>query len=52
MQATDMRTMCGKTLLDGIPNSLLRDKYRSGSLEDIENHLGETKLRRLGQLEK
>jgi len=32
----------GKTLRDGIPNGLLRD--RTG-VEDIENHLGETRLR-------
>jgi len=38
--------MCGKTLRDGIPNGLLRDRTEA---EDIENHLGETSLR-LGTL--
>jgi len=42
MQAAEMRMMCGKTLCDGIPNGLFRD--RTG-VEDIENHLGETRLR-------
>jgi len=44
-----IRMMCGKTLRDGIPNGLLRD--RTG-VEDIENHLGETRLRWLGHLER
>jgi len=44
-----MRMMCGKTLRDGIPNGLLRD--RTG-VEDTENHLVETKLRWLGHLER
>jgi len=53
MQAAEMRMirmMCGtgKTLCDGIPNGLLRD--RTG-MEDIRNHVGETRLRWLGQLE-
>jgi len=46
MQAAEIRMMCGKTLRDGIPNGLLRD--RTG-VEDIANHLGETRLR-LGTL--
>jgi len=41
--------MCGKTLYDGIPNGLLRD--RTG-VENIENHLVEIKLRWLGHLER
>jgi len=41
--------MCGKTLRDGILNGLLRD--RTG-VEDIGNHLGETRLRWLGHLER
>jgi len=52
MQAVEMRmtrTMCGKTLRDGIPNGLLRD--RTG-VKDIENHLGETRLKWLGHLER
>jgi len=44
-----IRTTCGKTLRDGILNGLMRD--RTG-VEDIENHLGETWLRWLGQLER
>jgi len=50
MQAAEMRMirmMCGKTLRDGIPNGLLRDRTR---VEDIENLLGETRLRWLGHL--
>jgi len=45
MQAAEMRmikVMCGNMLRDGILNGLLRD--RTG-VEDIENHLGETRLR-------
>ena len=52
MQAAEMRMirmMCGKTLRDGIQNGLLRE--RTG-VEDIENHLGETRLRWLGHLER
>jgi len=49
MQSAEMRMMCGKTLRGGIPNGLLRD--RTG-VEDIRNHLGETRLRWLGHLEK
>jgi len=49
MQAAVMRMMCRKTLRDGIPNGLLRD--RTG-VEDIENHQGETRLRWLGHLER
>jgi len=45
MQAAEMRMMCVKTLCNGIPNGLLKD--RTG-VEDIENHLGETRLRWLG----
>jgi len=44
MQAAEMkmiRMVCGKTLRDGIPNGLLRD--RTGA-ENIENHQGETRL--------
>jgi len=44
-----MRMMCGKKLHGGIPNGLLRD--RTG-VEDIENHLEETRLRWLGHLER
>jgi len=50
MQAAEMRMvrmMCGKTLRDGIPNGLLRDRTK---VEDIGNHLGETSLRWLGNL--
>jgi len=43
-----IRMMCGKTLRDGIPNGLLRDRKE---VEDIENHLGEARLRWLGHLE-
>jgi len=45
MQAAEMRMirmMCRKTFRDGIPKGLLGDKTGS---EDIENHLGETRLR-------
>jgi len=52
MQAAEMRMirmMRGKTLRGGIPNGLLRD--RTG-VEDIENHLKETRLRWLGHLER
>jgi len=41
--------MCVKTLCDGIPNGLLKD--RTG-VEDIENHLGETRLRWLEHLKR
>jgi len=44
-----MRMMCEKTFRYGIPNGLLRD--RTG-VEDIENHLGEARLRWLGDLER
>jgi len=44
-----MRMMCGQTLTDGIPNSLIKD--RTG-VEDIENHLGEIRLRWLEHLER
>jgi len=44
-----MKMMCGKTIRDGNPNGLLRD--RTG-VEDIENHLGETRMRWLGHLER
>jgi len=37
--------MCGKTLRDEISNGLLKD--RTG-VKDVQNHLGETRLRRLG----
>jgi len=51
MQAAEMRMirMCGKTFRDGIPNGLRRD--RTG-VEDIENHLGDTRLRWFGHLER
>jgi len=49
MQAAKMRMMCGKTLCDGILNGLLRDRTR---VEDVGNHLGETRLRWLGHLER
>jgi len=51
-RAADMKMIKiirGKTLRDGIPKGLLRD--RTG-LEDIENHLEETRLRWLGHLER
>jgi len=44
-----MIRMCGKTLRDGITNSLLRD--RTG-VEHIENHPEEITLRWLGHLER
>lgn len=52
MQVTEMRMirmMCGKTLRDGISNVSLRE--RTG-VEDIEYHLGESRLRWLGHLER
>jgi len=49
MQTAEMKMMCGKTLRDGFLNSLLRD--RTG-VEDIENYLGETRLRWLGHLKR
>jgi len=52
MQAAEMRMIrmtCGKTLRDGIPNCLLRD--RTG-VEDKGDHLGETRLRWFGYLER
>jgi len=49
MQAVEMRMMFGKTLRDGIPNGLRRD--RTG-VEDVDNHLGETRLRWLGHLKR
>jgi len=49
MQAAEVRMMCEKMLHDGILNSLLR--VRSG-VEDIENHLGENRLRWLRHLER
>ena len=52
MQATEMRMirmMCGKTLRDGIPNALLRERT---CVEDITNYLGENRLRWLGHLER
>jgi len=49
MQAAEMRMMCVKMLRDGILNGLLRD--RTG-VEDIENHLVETRLRWLGHHER
>jgi len=54
MQAAEMRMIrmmwdCGKTFCDGISDGLLRD--RTG-VEAIENHLGETRLRWLGHLER
>jgi len=52
MQAAEMgmiRMMCEKALRDGIPNGLLRDRTR---VEDIENHVGETRLRWLGHLKR
>jgi len=44
-----IRMMCRKTLRDGIPNGLLRDKT---GMEDIENHQGGTRLRWLGHFER
>jgi len=49
MQAAEMRMMFVKTLLHRIPNGLMRD--RTG-VEDIENHLVETRLRWPGYLER
>jgi len=52
MQGAEMRMnkmMCGKTLRDGIPNALLRDKT---GVEEIEYHLEETRLRWFGHLER
>jgi len=49
MQAAEMKIMCRKTLYDAISNGLLRDKT---GVEDIENQLGETRLRWLGHLER
>jgi len=49
MQITRMRMMCGKMLCDGIPNGLLRDR---AGVEEVENHLGETRLRWFGHLER
>jgi len=52
MQAAEMRMirmMCGKMFPDGIPNGLLIDRI---GVEDTENHLGETRLRWLGHLER
>jgi len=37
-----IRMMCGKTLRNGILNGLLRDRTE---VEDIDNQLGETRLR-------
>jgi len=50
MQTAEMRMIrkiLGKTLCDGIPNDLLRDRI---GVKDIGNHLGETSLRWLGTL--
>jgi len=41
--------MCGKMLCDGITNGMLKD--RTG-VEDVGNHLVETRLRWLGHLER
>jgi len=52
MQAVEtrvIRMMCGKMLRDRIPNGLLSDRTE---VEDIENHLGEARLRWLGHLER
>jgi len=52
MQTAEMRMimmMSGKTLRNGILNGLLRD--RTG-VEELENHLGETRLRWLTHLER
>jgi len=52
MQAAELRMnimMCEKTLRNEIPHGLLRDRTRG---ENIENHVRETRLRWLGQLER
>jgi len=52
MQAEEMRMismMCRKALHDGILNGLLRDRI---GVEDIENHVGETRMRWLGHLKR
>ena len=52
MQAAEMRMirmMCGKTLLDRVPNAVLRTKTE---VEDIEKHLAEHRLRWLGHIER
>jgi len=49
MQAAEIRMVYGKTLRDEVPNGLFRDRI---GMEDIENHLGETKRRWLGHLER
>jgi len=41
MQSTKMRMMCGKTLRDGIPNRLLRD--RTGR-EDLRESSGRDQI--------
>jgi len=42
MQAAEIGVMCGGTLRDIIPNGLLGD---GTDVENIENHLGETRLK-------
>jgi len=44
-----IRMTCGNTLRGRIPNGLLKDRTE---VEDIENHLGETRLRWLRHLER
>jgi len=44
-----IRKLSGKMLRDGIPNGFLRK--RTG-VEDIGNHLGETRLRWFGHFER
>jgi len=36
-----IRMMCGKTLRDGIPNGLLRDRK---GVEDVRNHLDQIEM--------
>jgi len=52
MQAAEIRMirmMCRKMLTDGFPNGLLRDRI---GLEEKKYHLGETRLRWFGDIER
>ena len=52
MQSTEMRMirmMCGKTLKDRVPSSMLRERM---GIEDIEDHMRGHRLRWLGHLER
>ena len=52
MESTEMRMvrmMCGKMLRDKVPSIMLRERM---GIEDIEEHLREHRLRRLGHLER